>query len=179
MVGRRLIGRCLVRVGCIAIRGPAGGVHGSSDDGWKAVKRGSTQQHTLALPSTHTHTRTLPTQSSPSDLPAGGEVEEDGALHDVELALSSAADAGQGIIRTLKLNKSLAEARHHGYIARGRRERQLYGLQRRTPLVGVSMHTNTQPGTGVHATQHHCTLTYHQPSQCQPNLAGLYLIALT
>ena len=61
------------------------------------------------------------TQCSPSDFPAGGEVEEDRALHDVELALSSAADTTEGILRTLKFNKSLSETRHHGNVAGGRR----------------------------------------------------------
>lgn len=57
-------------------------------------------------------------QHSPSDLLARGEVKEDRALHNVELALCRAADAGEGIIWALKLNKCLPEAGHHGYIAR-------------------------------------------------------------
>ena len=74
-------------------------------------------------PHTHTHTAcssyscSTP-QYSPSDLLARGEVEEDWAFHDVELALSCAAYTGEGIIRALKLNKSLAEAWHHGDVAR-------------------------------------------------------------
>lgn len=94
-------------------------------DGWRTNKRSDEQPYTLVLlgncdyhQHSHSHPVTLHTQHSPSDLLARGEVEEDGAFHDVELAVSCAADTGEGIFRALKLHEGLAEAGHHGYITR-------------------------------------------------------------
>ena len=112
VVGGRLVRRCLVGVRCIAIRGPTWDAQ-TEDNQIKQPK-----QDTLGLKVMHTCTHYSSDQYSPSDLLARGEVKEDRTLHNVELALCRAADAGEGIIWALKLNKCLAEAGHHGDIAR-------------------------------------------------------------